>query len=872
MTILDNIGHPETQVDASGQATQYIPGRPGRMEPSVERLIVERSGGKCEAAAENGCVGFCDTHLEWAHKHADSLGGPMSLDNMRLECRNLNRSYGAAPDPKWLVENYFDQFNSFEGLRLSQFEAGVARVQACGDLFVGDLARKLKQHVSVFAITCGGGKTVLMMSVCFAINQEIRKRKNLHPRIKNALFLEPEVNLCSGIRDDLICDLSNPNIGLHTRIPRIRVGDIDRPPLDNDVVISCPQSLWEREKGKEVRSDDEIRAILSKYDAIVFDEGDYARAQIERLVRLSPDAFKFSLTASPVDANGAIMKGPFVYAGMASYSTVYTQDNCLKPMLAWDDAVKRGFINAIPYNDYDELIKGEETRKAGKHGQAGTLHGSLATVRAAMNSVSDLEQLIQRYAPDEWWSPHIIIRVDTTDAALHLAAQINQMIERNDLSLSGDGWRACAIFDGISDKYYKAHRMHLPREETALVHQGRDLVHPFMRAKRNGGRCDEKSARILVVVNMATRGINNWPCQYLVDLRLTESISTQIQLLGRPVRWPAHLKHLFDHPEFVRMAHVRLFYPDWIEGAEEGIKKAWKFILSQDDFLKDVYLWSNMLDGAELSYTPDTSDRRELVGFTDVDKVDIAVSLNDEFTERDAITLDDVKRVVGNLKNEGGRSDRWFDAAVQYADESFVKNRQPIKFVEKPVAQCKIIAREYPKAEADYTSEEIIAFVRQAHPNIPDQALLGIENGGWERTHFAGEKRNHDLRISSPAPRIAWLWNEKVDGVQMVGVFNRTVINPLLTELKDRSLAEFNKDYGTISKACDAALREVFKVDGENATCNNGLLDLPAVHWELDHNHRRVSDIRRIAVNNLIKRGFFGNISKFMEAANEPVS
>src|SRR4029077_7500436 len=114
---------------------------------------------------------------------------------------------------------------------------------------------------------------------------------------RRVLWFVHQSELGQQLKLDLIKDITE--LHLVATLPEIRIcdetGDIDTDPRHHDITISCPHALWGTKTQR--RSDIEIERILSYYDVIVWDECDFARDQIMRLVRLSGHALKFGLTA-----------------------------------------------------------------------------------------------------------------------------------------------------------------------------------------------------------------------------------------------------------------------------------------------------------------------------------------------------------------------------------------------------------------------------------------------------------------------------------------------------------------------------------------------------------------------------------------------
>jgi hypothetical protein len=229
-----------------GNMDQFVlPHKPDDMALEVWTALLQRSGGRCEL----GCATQCDTRLEVDHVHSRALGGETSLRNCRLLCANANRARGVALDPKWEAVSYFDTYNSFGQLRSSQL-ALVTDIKQYADLFVGDLRRRLLASISLYALVCGAGKTLLMASILFAINEQVNLRSKHLPRPTKVLWFVKERVLAVMLKGELESEITK--INLHYAKPSVQIcsesGDLDRGPMHHDITISCPHALWRKKR------------------------------------------------------------------------------------------------------------------------------------------------------------------------------------------------------------------------------------------------------------------------------------------------------------------------------------------------------------------------------------------------------------------------------------------------------------------------------------------------------------------------------------------------------------------------------------------------------------------------------------------------
>src|SRR5262245_6570899 len=220
-----------------------LPHKPADMDLSCWSALLSRSRGECEL----DCLTQCDQQLEVDHINSRALGGETSLANCRLICKKANRERGMAHDSRYEKDGYFDNNFNLANLRITQQVVGAGSVQAHGDIFLGDKRKELLESVSLFALTCGAGKTVLMVAVLFKICEEVKKRMKYAPRPKHVLWFSRESDLCAQLKRELLSEITK--FGLCDIRPNVRhcdeTGDLDTDPGDHHFTVSCPHVLWQ---------------------------------------------------------------------------------------------------------------------------------------------------------------------------------------------------------------------------------------------------------------------------------------------------------------------------------------------------------------------------------------------------------------------------------------------------------------------------------------------------------------------------------------------------------------------------------------------------------------------------------------------------
>jgi Type III restriction enzyme, res subunit len=761
-------------------------------------------------------------------------------------------------DPKWETKGYFDGNCNFSILREMQRFAGPEVVRHNGDLFVGENRNRLIKAVSLFVLTCGAGKTLMMIAVLFAICREVMQRIKYGQRCRHILWFVKERELGRQLLLELEDEIAR--YGLAESAPSIQIcdqtGDLDCGPGHHDITISCPHALWDG-KGQK-RSDTDIAALLAQFDTIIWDECDFAPEQIERLVRFAPHAWKFGLTASPIEASGKFLRDFFILAGVASYADVYETDKCLKPMLPWKEALAQGFVQPISHDGFSRMVSGIEQAELGKHGERYSLPGSMATIRRAIADCDALERKMRQTWPDDWFSPHILVVCNTIDEACDLAEQTEQEIARKGYSTE-DGWRTTVIVSAEKHGRWKPRS----KAEERLVHKNRDIVHPFMRAKFIDGRCDRHCARIMFVVDMAIRGLNNWPLLFVADLKRSGSVNEQVQTIGRVSRLPSRLAKMIGTDFFFSCCHPRWYYPDSGQESPNAVAEAWTFICEMDQRIEAAafFQWSDLLDGRELDQTK--TPQGTVAPFTLADRLSIDHALATLKSDGEPINADKIERLIAELPGPASKErttqvrehvervlgDRPSDRAYR---ASFV-NLTPKEVIIRP------ISREEPKKPDAYSLEELRSFVLNKE-DLSDDWINKMEHNDDIRLLIGTMKRDDDVRLYHPVAKLRQL--HKADGKP--GILT-AIRNSLMSDLY--GLAD---EIGRISQAVNIATA---KLAGMDASCtrNDGPLDRPSYHYQLTVPAIK-RQIKELAIAHLICWGVLGDLgdlySDVMEDAN----
>jgi hypothetical protein len=829
--------------------------KPSDMSADDWRLLCLRfheNGDVCENLVEGVCNEVCGAPcengripLDTSHRTPRSDGGPFTFSNSKLTCRsggpNANRNYGAKPDDRYAQENWFDSRASYDNLRVTQMLAGPQNVETFLELFTDPEKRSiLSRYLSLIVLPPGGGKTMLMIALLLALNEGVLKTVGRRKRARRVLWLVPERELAKQLMRELRAEVVE--LGLHTRAPQVAIANgsaqLQRGPGFNDILVACPQSLWKDESDNENRSDDAVKATLSQFDVIIWDECDFAAEQTSRLVRLGGDALKFGVTASPTDAKGQFLqqfglgKLPpyFVLGYAASYEDVRAADECLKIIPPWSqDSIDRGYIRECIPGAYDAFERGRVVSYTGAHDESVSAASDLAAVMDAIHIARDLEERMKARAPDHWYSPHILVRHESCELADQLAAHVENSLARE--SFSGAGWRTAIMYGQIESRLswngYSFEERKLPEEERSFSAK-RGLIHPWFRAKHNGGRCDDLSARIQFIVDMGVRGLNNWPCLLIVDIGQEQSISWQVQLDGRGSRLPSHLKFFLGDRSLAEFVTTRYLFPK--RGPKRGqtdhsMRTARDWLHGMDDLLSKAALptWGDLLRG-DVGQPGDPDIDPQGSPFTEHDKFQLEHVIEQRIESDGPLDVDDdawLGKLVSDTfpENDGKfieRAKRHAKAVITDPDY-----RRDLTALPETIAPLRAILKEHPKDAKDITADELRQWIYET--NSLDEAeraeFLECVNANLK---LAPAKAMHaeKMRLYPPLSKLYDLYKSK-DNPGILSREGMRFANELLGRgiFQDRSEA-----VAQVMSLLNKALCHLFEVDEVNnaSDLNNG--------------------------------------------------
>jgi hypothetical protein len=225
-------------------------------------------------------------------------GGAYKADNCVFRCAhggaNANRNRQNRPDPEWRQTFFFDDAVDIGKLRPSQRYGSWQSVVENAGVFL-DPPPVLFTRLLLYAAFTGAGKVAAGLGLLAAINHVRLSKSPYARRIRRVLWLTNQRALAFQLAHELVVDYAPPSgknpggCGLLRRPPRVEVvvaENWERSLSNHEICCAVPQALWDRKDAK--RSDDDIRSILSQFDAIIADECDFATAALDRLIQLSP--------------------------------------------------------------------------------------------------------------------------------------------------------------------------------------------------------------------------------------------------------------------------------------------------------------------------------------------------------------------------------------------------------------------------------------------------------------------------------------------------------------------------------------------------------------------------------------------------------
>jgi hypothetical protein len=466
--------------------------------------------------------------------------------NTGLVCASYNRKKFTKPDPFYSVRCYFDNPLNLDKLMPYQVEKGYGIVVGtCRELFEDPDIILTKWMLLAWMV--GTGKTIGMLSILFGINAV---RNTIHGgavrRIKKVLWLVHQESLVSSLKRELETELTDYNI-CDVRPTVEVVKNKAHWKYTADIIVACPQAIWDNNSNG--LSEQEITEILSNFDAIIVDEGHFAVDQYLHLSRLAPLAFKFAVTATPMDREGEL----FPNLG-EDYANVFA----LFSSVWYEEGFSYGrYKEVLPYEEgldvtYFPTVRPSQSTVRHGHGGIETGDASDSDFNFAKDKfiIEEAHRIAEQSDLVTGYHNHVMLRVDTISRAKHLVGSL-----QDSLPITG-------VWTGAKGP-----------------NLGEDR-HPWMKAKQKGlnGRPHKDSKRIVVTVDIGQFGINNRYCSTVGWIAANFSLKELVQRTGRAMRSAG-----------VDGDRIKLIWDGADERFSVHIKEALDYILNGEEKLKDAF-------------------------------------------------------------------------------------------------------------------------------------------------------------------------------------------------------------------------------------------------------------------------------------------
>jgi len=852
---------------------QYLPHKPSELSSAEWEYILARDLRHCARYREcsrTGQTAFCSDQIDIDHAQPKELGGDDTIGNMRLLCFSYNRGRISEPLEKWAEQNYWDRHDQLVVGKLREIQRLVGW-DSIGDIehqieVPGYFRRALLGTITLLPGATGIGKSLLMQAALFRFNKLIGLG---FPRVKSVLWLTNDTTL----RDMAATEIETEAFEVVKMIDRPPVvhkarafDDLLRGPMGADVTVSTVQALWKREDGDgdQMRSDGERLAALNHFDTIVFDECDWGSYQVHGISDVGRHALQFALTASPLTfdttddpkrAEEFIKRFVLIAPeAIADYERALKFDACLK-------LLEKATVGP-KHKGFDFLKSGHvKTENDQNMPRDHALYRGL--ILQAVVEADNLETRMKETHPDEYYSPHIMVRMDTIQELLAMKTDLEQHLSNlcAEGTLVNDGWGVSAIFMGRQ-------MAKMPAEERDLSRRrGDQWLHPFMLAKNHHGRAVRGSKRILLMCNIALRGINNWVINTIVDCAVNESVGTIIQFdWGRPLRLPMHLAHWTgdkatdDEREFVT---VKVWLPQ-VEGFEtkrDAVERARAFIVNMLPLLRDAgfLTWNDLIEGKRPSDTDvviDPSNRP----LTQGEKFAIQGALA-QAAETNALSKENVESIVAPLFPDVGQRvrKRSIEYAAKLLDPVFrdheTLNTQMVKEV---VFNPENVMNRLRPQEV-YDPEDLIRWIRHdpRYKGYTDRYIQRINDSDEIVIHAVSDAlRKMQIANYRPPARTYRLHGHKGDPGVLIEIAG---------ELKEhlRGARQLPDNDGEVNKEIVGAAKMLFDITDAS---EGGPMDHPAYHIAMLCKHRR--KLQAMARGRLITKGLLGQAMKRF-ASNE---
>jgi len=667
-----------TAEDTSPKYAAMLPSKPDWMEQSDYEAVAQpnqcsRLGTTCGSVPCGLIAGTNTYRVEIDHIVPKSRGGDDSRGNLQLLCACENRKKWANIDDSYRDQTFFDSVVNTDRLRPSQLDYGYnLSVFSYKDLWLKP-PRELFDRFMLVAWIVGAGKTVGMAAILLGINRAIEMEGPGRKRIKRVLWMVHQETLVDSLTEELRDELTG--YGILDRAPEVAkiktAADWKRNILA-DIVVCCPQSIWERDNRS--LSDESLSLALSRFEAIVIDEGHFAIDKYLQIAMFAPSALKFSMTATPMDSDGYFLsesykgkyKDRFFLFSAYGYQQAY-DDGVMKTLLSYEEGVDRGF--------YKEELGGESVEFSSGNiviGEDNTKNPNCSQrAHKVIRSSCDAATIESR---ETGCDMHIMIRAGSINEAKNIQKSLSD--ESYQWPKDSHGWGSSAVYSGA-------------RGTKKLS----DSEHPWMLVKKRDGKVGNSSKRVVITVDIGQFGINNRYCSVVGYVEPQLSLIEIIQRIGRAIRGIPNKK-----------SHVRIVWNGQKEEFKEKLKQAIDYILNMHEYVPNAFpMLKDIIVAEKAAVRLDPS----IAIITPIERAQIAsISGNNEQMSPEEI--------IGVWVSNHHREDigtRKLDAAISYADKLNGPESDNVKNIEWSFDEIindsvSIVVAE--SAKKEYSNVEII--------------------------------------------------------------------------------------------------------------------------------------------------------------------
>jgi hypothetical protein len=662
---------------------QPQPRFPNTRQPGILPEVwaaLQRRGG-CERFLRGECQQICQplnsdgtysVQVDHVIPRANPNGEAGSNDagNLQVLCALKNQEKYNLPDSRYSGPLFFDSEINTGGLRPHQLMKAYRKVTVEYKeqfAYPGDTLKR----IMVLAWFTGAGKTLGAYVLPFAINHiRIAELGSAVKRVKKVLHLVHQRSLVKSIASELRREPVEFGITVHT--PKVQeVEDQSHWKYDANIVVACPQALWDT---KNTMGTDKRKEILAQFDLIVIDEAQFGVDRYLEICELAPHAYKFAITATPMDSNGTFLS--------QTQSGKYHDFFVLFSVFDYEAGREQGIYKEILPLDEGEA-EGVYLEEGGGRAVVRNSHGTTeeentnaVSLERDMHIIKRGRELAIAQSHKSNYDSHVMVRVGSIKHAQSLLLQLQSEL----------GDEVCAVYSGAKGPMLG------------------DNKHPWMLSKANSGRIPEGGARIVLTIDIGQFGINQRYCGVIAWCAGSRDIKELVQRIGRAVR----------HHESMTPSKVGLVWNQAENWMRVQLAEAIYYIHNMEDMLLNAFKSMDDLDGL----VPEVPVPEPARGVDPDDRTRVIRSIGRQIIEdrengRDVDWEEGVIRAVNDYREHHPKAspqqiERIEEYAQQFKDK---QSRDKVLSVrEYEEAGIPFVVKEEPPK--DYGEDRLIASIR----------------------------------------------------------------------------------------------------------------------------------------------------------------